>query len=265
MSQRPSSPGLGELLVFGPPGAGVPLVTAGLVGLGIDALGWEGGPEPHPALDGLNLEPGSPVLVALDASDGTLLTRSTPPWIADPPAATAGLAARSLDQARERLFPARVRSDLLLDSTHLSERLLLARVRQLEGFLRPERGGVAVVVETFSYPRGVPLDLGWCLDARALRNPYWEPGLRMLSGLDYRVQEFVVSQPLATLILDSTVQLLTSILPELEARSRRVLRLGIGCTGGYHRSVALAEELARRIRPIGVEPLTWHRDLPERP
>jgi UPF0042 nucleotide-binding protein len=122
-----------------------------------------------------------------------------------------------------------------------------------------------VVLESFAYPRGVPLDLGWCLDARALRNPYWQPSLRMLSGLDPRVREFVLGQPLALTMVDGAVSLARELLPELLARSRRVLRVGFGCTGGFHRSVALAEEVGIQLNAVGVGTLIWHRDLPDRP
>ena len=267
MNGEAASPWPPELLVFGPPGAGVPLVAAGLARGGALVAGWEGGPEDHPAADPENLGPGQgPVLLGLEASDLACLARALPPWSERGLSAEVEIAARELGESRERLFPARLRTDLLLDSTHLSSAVLVARARQIGPFLRPQRADqLVVVVESFGYPRGVPLDLGWCIDARALRNPYWEPSLRMRSGLDQGVQDFVLGQELATQLLQATEELVQALLPALQARSRRVLRLAVGCTGGFHRSVALTEELGRRLKGAGVSTLIWHRDLPDRP
>ncbi|HVC23213.1 MAG TPA: RNase adapter RapZ [Candidatus Dormibacteraeota bacterium] len=255
------------VLVFGPPGAGVPAVTAALTRAGVAAAGWEGGPEPHLAADPDNLTPGqSPVLLALEAADGTCLERTVPPWAERQLSTGAAQAVRQLAETRERLFAARLRADVLLDSTHLTASVLSARARQLDLVLGPlPAEKPVVVVESFGYPRGVPLDLGWCVDTRALRNPFWEPSLRMLSGLDPRVRDFVLGQHLAAKIVQDLESLVASLLPELQARSRRTLRLAVGCTGGYHRSVAIAEELGGRLGAQGLSVLIWHRDLPERP
>ena len=267
MSQVGSPALPGGILVFGPPGTGVPVVVEALRRAGLGSSGWEGGPELHPAADAKNLEPGrTPLLLALDASDAACLERSSPPWSEQGIAAEVSAALGELSAARERLFPARLRADLLLDSTHLSAAELGARVRQLDGVLGDQRPDQpAVVVESFGYPRGVPLDLGWCVDARALRNPYWEPSFRMLSGLDPAVRRFVLEQELATKLLDSTFELVRALLPELQARGRRALRVAVGCTGGFHRSVCITEELGRRLSGVGVNTLIWHRDLPDHP
>ncbi len=231
------------------------------------AAGWEGGPEPHPAADAEHLGgTGRPVILALDASDGSCLDRNSLPWSSREIGDELGPAVRELADSRERIFPASLRADVLLDSSRVSESVLCARVRQLSPWLCAELPeAAAVVVESFGYPSGVPLDLGWSVDARVLRNPYWEPSLRMLSGLDPRVQDFVLGQPLAGVILAHLEALVAELLPELQARSRRILRVAIGCTGGYHRSVAIAEELGRRLSGAGVGALIWHRDLPGRP
>ncbi|MGC2192478.1 MAG: RNase adapter RapZ [Candidatus Dormiibacterota bacterium] len=267
MSDEPPAGLPEEILVFGPPGTGVPVVTASLIRAGVQAGGWEGGLEPHLAANPKNLNPGQgPVLLALEASDGVCLERSLPPWSDRQLSSEVAAATRELRESRDRIFPARLRADLLLDSTQLPAQVLSARTRQLEPYLRRQPADQPVVVlESFGYPRGVPLDLGWCIDARVLRNPFWEPSLRMLSGLDPRVQEFVLGQEVAGTVLAKTEELVQALLPELRARSRRILRLAVGCTGGFHRSVAVTEELGRRLRAAGVNTLIWHRDLPERP
>jgi RNase adapter protein RapZ len=256
------------LLVFGPPGAGAALVAAGMGRQGMTAVSWEGGQEePRPAVEATDLKPGEGlVLLALDASDLSCLTRSMAPWAARQLPQDLNLATRELEESRERLFPARLRANAVLDTTHVNAQELLARASQLAPFLQ-EKGTVqpAVVIESFAYPRGVPLDLSSGLDTRAIRNPYWEPSLRMLSGLDPRVQEFVLGQRVAEMLLSTAMDLVDAQLPELQARSRqRLLRLAFGCTGGFHRSVALSEELGRRLQALGVVTLIWHRDLPQR-
>ncbi len=256
-----------QVLAFGPPGTGVALAVEALTREGLRAAGWEAPPGPHPAEDGSGLDQsGAPVLLCLEAADASCLERGLPPWSEWSLSHDALSAAHALEEVRMRLFQARLRTVTVLDTTHLSAPVLKARVRQLSPYLlAPPDAAPVVVLESFGYPRGVPLDLGHCIDVRSLRNPYWEPSLRMLSGLEGPVQQFVIGQPLATRILGVAEELILSQLPELQARSRRVLRVAVGCTGGFHRSVAIAEELARRLSAAGAETLLWHRDLPERP
>ncbi|MFZ0995805.1 MAG: RNase adapter RapZ [Candidatus Dormiibacterota bacterium] len=257
-----------DLLVVGPPGAGAALVAEGLVRRGIAAVSWEGGAEEaRPRVEDADAGPREGrCLLAVDASDLCCLTRATAPWAARRLPQELTLATRELEESRERLFPARLRANAVLDSTHVNGQELLARANQLAPFLQ-ERPPVkpAVVIESFAYPRGVPLDLSSCFDTRAIRNPYWEPTLRMLSGLDPRVQEFVLGQRVAEFLLATAMDLVDAQLPELQAHSRqRLLRLAFGCTGGFHRSVALSEEFARRLQALGIVTLIWHRDLPQR-
>ena len=268
MTQETGSQARAGLLVVGPPGAGAPLVATGLGRRGLSVVSWEGGQEePRPAVEDGDLRPEerSPLL-AVDASDLCCLSRSMAPWSGRQRPQDLALATRELEESRARLFPARLRANAVLDSTHLNAQELLARASQLAPFLRGQAAVTpAVVIESFAYPRGIPLDLSSCFDTRAIRNPYWEPALRMLSGLDPRVQEFVLSQRVAEFLLATAMDLVDAQLPELQANSRqRLLRLAFGCTGGFHRSVALAEEFARRLQALGIVTLIWHRDLPQR-
>jgi UPF0042 nucleotide-binding protein len=262
-----AQPGAG-LLVVGPPGAGASLVAAGLERRGMSVVSWEGGQEePRPAVEDGDVKPEDRrPLLALDASDLSCLTRTMAPWAARHLPQELAPATRELEETRERIFPARLRANVVLDSTHLNAQELLARASQLAPFLQQQPPAMpAVVIESFAYPRGVPLDLSSCFDTRAIRNPYWEPTLRMISGLDPRVQEFVLEQRVSEFLLATAMDLVDAQLPELQAHSRqRLLRLAFGCTGGFHRSVALAEEFARRLQALGIVTLIWHRDLPQR-
>ncbi len=249
--------------MVGAPGSGVPLAVSLLARLGLGAVAWEGGADGGPELDPDGGWPG-PTIVALEARDLACLERSASAWSADRLPSALAAAAAELEVRRGRLQPLRLRAQVLLDSGWLEAAELERRLLQLGPALRPPAPGdlPLLVLESFAYPRGLPLDLSWCLDARALRNPYWEERLRPRSGLDPEVREFVLAQPVARAMLAGTLELLQRLLPELAARQRRVLRLGVGCTGGFHRSVALLEALAGLLREVGIEPLLWHRDLP---
>jgi UPF0042 nucleotide-binding protein len=99
------------------------------------------------------------------------------------------------------------------------------------------------------------------VDARFLPNPFWEPDLRDLTGTDGAVSAYVLSQPGAAEFVDTVVQLINSTAPGFEREGKRYLTVAVGCTGGKHRSVAIAEELARRLRSGWLAAGAQHRDL----
>ena len=99
------------------------------------------------------------------------------------------------------------------------------------------------------------------IDVRFLPNPHWEEELRPLTGHDPAVRDYVLETAVATAFIDRLAGLLSSVLPSYQAEGRSYLTVAIGCTGGRHRSVAVAEELARRFRGRGVAVRTSHRDL----
>ena len=99
----------------------------------------------------------------------------------------------------------------------------------------------------FGYKHGLPADADWVIDARFLKNPYWVEELRHLDGHDPRVREYVLGQVAAAGLVDGMAALFTTILPEYRAQGRTEVTIAFGCTGGRHRSVALADEMARRL------------------
>ncbi|MDQ6774591.1 MAG: hypothetical protein M3024_16685 [Candidatus Dormibacteraeota bacterium] len=137
-------------------------------------------------------------------------------------------------------------------------RVALAEVTALAERLRPrERPLVRVVA--FAYKRGLPEAATWVVDARFLDNPYWQEALRPLSGLDPEVREFVLGQPAAAELLDRLEALFAWVLPRYQ---RQELMLAFGCTGGRHRSVVLARELATRLQRLeGLDVEFSARDL----
>jgi UPF0042 nucleotide-binding protein len=114
---------------------------------------------------------------------------------------------------------------------------------------------------SFGFKHGVPIDADMILDVRFLPNPHWDENLRPFSGLDQSVREFVLSQELSDDFLERLDGLLNLVLPAYVQEGRSYLTIGIGCTGGRHRSVAMAEEVARRLTSTGYHPRVTHRDI----
>jgi len=199
--------------------------------------------------------------VALDADDLACLDRWHR-WSGGGAPLTLAAGRAALRERRIRLTPARLRAQLVLDTTalHLAtlERRVAAVARHLAA-LPPERAPL-LVAESFAYARGAPGDADWCVDTRFLRNPYWEPSLRERSGRDPDVRAFVLQQPAAGLCLAAVTAALTACRAEYADRGRPVLRVAFGCTGGRHRSVAMATAAARSWRRRGWPVLVWHRD-----
>lgn len=120
----------------------------------------------------------------------------------------------------------------------------------------------SLLVQSFGYKYGVPMDAAFLFDVRYLPNPYFVEGLRNKGGTETEVSDFVLADPDARMIVNKIVELVASVLPLCEEEGRSTLNVAIGCTGGQHRSVALAEETARLLKEQGKAPTVVHRDLP---
>ncbi len=116
-------------------------------------------------------------------------------------------------------------------------------------------------ITSFGYKHGLPLDADMVIDCRFLPNPYWDENLRSLSGLDVEVRTFVMQQDATVEFLSHLDSLLTLLLPAYVREGKSYLSLAFGCTGGQHRSVVVAEEVARRLRQHGYQPVVVHRDI----
>jgi UPF0042 nucleotide-binding protein len=129
---------------------------------------------------------------------------------------------------------------------------------------QPSTDELAIDILTFGFKRGIPLDADLVFDVRFLNNPYWIPDLKPLSGLQQPVRDYVLSQPSARRFLDLVVQLLELTVPAYRSEGKSRLTIALGCTGGYHRSIALAEELARRLGDLeDTSVAVFHRELGE--
>jgi UPF0042 nucleotide-binding protein len=116
-------------------------------------------------------------------------------------------------------------------------------------------------VVSFGYKHGIPLDVDLVFDCRFLPNPYWDEELRHLSGLDEPVRDFVLGQPDTQAFLEKVGELLAMLVPAFGREGKSYLTVALGCTGGRHRSVVLAEELRGRLAATGVSSSVFHRDI----
>jgi RNase adapter protein RapZ len=194
----------------------------------------------------------------LEASTPTLLRRFSETRRRHP-LATGGL---TLPEAieRERALLAGVASlGSRIDTSEVQPRVLQNWIRDLLGL---GSGALTLLFESFSYKQGIPLDADWVLDARMIANPHYDPKLRPFTGRDAPVIEYLAADALAQQWLGDVRALLARWLPEVVRENRSHVTVAIGCTGGRHRSVYLAEQLAAAFRPQW-RVLVRHRGLAE--
>ncbi len=156
------------------------------------------------------------------------------------------------------LQPIKARADVLIDTSKLSPHDLKSEVRQW--FAKDTEKLMTVSVQSFSYKRGLPRSVDMMFDCRFLQNPHWQPDLRPLFGTDAPVQDFVASDPNYGAFLDRVFDLVTLVLPQHMAEGRSHVSIAFGCTGGRHRSVALAEALFQKLSSVG----DWHLSVRHR-
>jgi len=178
------------------------------------------------------------------------------------PLARAETAEVGIERELDLLVPIKARADFLIDSSDLTPHDLRA---ELERWFAPTDGqSLAVSVHSFSYKRGLPRGIDTVFDVRFLRNPYWVDDLRGLTGLDPAVQAHVAGDPRHDAFFDKVVDLCDLLLPAYVAEGKAHFSLGFGCTGGQHRSVTLAEALAKVLAQRGWQVSTRHRELERR-
>ena len=152
-------------------------------------------------------------------------------------------------------------ADVVLDTSGLTPHELRARIQSMFSEAAEEGSGLQVTVQSFGFKHGMPIDLDMLFDTRFLPNPHWVEELRPLTGTDERVRDYVMGQPDAREYLTRIEDMLTFLLPGFTREGKHYLTVAIGCTGGHHRSVVFAEELARFIKDQGYSCTLVHRDL----
>lgn len=176
------------------------------------------------------------------------------------PAGAGELLSGAIEQERTLLDGMRELADVVVDTSDLNVHELRERVDGLFGDPRDDPG-MQVTVLSFGFKHGVPADVDLVLDCRFLPNPHWVPALRPQTGRDPAVRDYVLGQDLADAFLQRLDGLLDVVLPAYSAEGKAYLTIAFGCTGGRHRSVAIAEEVARRLRERGLAPGVAHRDV----
>ena len=135
------------------------------------------------------------------------------------------------------------------------------RLHELFGQGTTKPGELQTNVVSFGYKHGVPLDVDMLFDCRFLPNPHWVDRLRPLAGTDVKVRNYVLKQPDATAFLAEIERLLALLLPAYQREGKAYLAIGVGCTGGRHRSVVIATELAKLLGKLGFAAKVHHRDV----
>jgi UPF0042 nucleotide-binding protein len=197
-------------------------------------------------------------LVFLESSDTVLLKRYAYTRRRHP-LSESGLSLRdALAEERRRLRPLRAIANRSIDTSETNVHQLRRRIATEYGAATP---GLTLMFESFAYGRGLPPDSDFIFDARCLPNPHWDPRLRPFSGRDEPVREFLGGQALVVQYLTDVQRFLDVWLPRFESEDKGYLTVAIGCTGGRHRSVYLAERLAEHYRASREQVLTFHREL----
>jgi UPF0042 nucleotide-binding protein len=209
------------------------------------------------ALEGRGIQP---QVVFLEASDEVLIRRFSETRHRHPLGDRRGIA-DSVATERRLLDGVREDADVIIDTSALSLRELRERLFGQLGAV-PEPGKLGVQIISFGFKFGVPLESDLVLDVRFMANPYYVPELRGLSGLTEAVRAYVLGQPGAHRFLELVHELLEFLIPAYAEDGRTRLTIGLGCTGGYHRSIVIAEELATwlRERDLGTVSV-FHREL----
>jgi len=195
----------------------------------------------------------------LDAADDVLVRRYEATRRRHPLATTQRVS-DGIARERSLLEDLKGRADIVLDTSDLNVHELRDRVRELFD-IDHRAGALQTNVVSFGYKHGLPIDVDLVFDCRFLPNPHWVEDLRPLSGMDPRVRDYVLGQPETGPFLEELDRLFTLLLPAYGREGKSYLSIGVGCTGGRHRSVVIATELARLLARDGVTPRVHHRDV----
>jgi RNase adapter protein RapZ len=237
----------------GAPGGGVQRLAAV-----VDARGREFFPDLAPVLEDLRAAGTDYRILFLDASDEVLVRRFE--QVRRPhPLQGNGRILDGIAAERAVLADIRERADVLIDTSELNVHDLAREVRKAVS--GPADDTLRITILSFGFKYGIPLDADHVVDVRFLANPYWVSELRHLSGLDAPVRDYVLGLPGAQVFIERYVAALEPILDGYLHEEKRYVTIAVGCTGGKHRSVAITEAMATRLRGLGQHVTVGARDL----
>jgi UPF0042 nucleotide-binding protein len=231
------------------------------VAVGLDARNRPSEIEQLPTLakklrsDGIGCE-----IIFLQADDDILLSRFSETRRKHPLSNPDVSLREAIARERELLGPIIDSADLIVDTTGTTAYDLRELVRERIGRKKPEK--LSILIESFGYKHGLPADADFVFDVRCLPNPYWETRLRQLTGRDEPVIAFLDAEPRVQEMIEHIVAFLEKWIPRYDDFQRSYLTVAIGCTGGQHRSVYVAEAVARRLREHHESIQTRHHELP---
>ncbi|MEP5729092.1 MAG: RNase adapter RapZ [Sulfitobacter sp.] len=203
--------------------------------------------------EGLNVE-----LLFLDCAAEVLLRRFSETRRRHP-MAQGGPPILAINREQELLRPLRSCADVMIDTSQLNIHDLRAEIEQW--FAPGGQRYLGISVQSFSYKRGLPRSVDMVYDCRFLRNPHWEPALRSATGLDAPVKDYISADPRFASFSDQVLELSRLLLPAFREEGKSNVSIAFGCTGGQHRSVALAEIHALRLAKEGWQVSIRHREL----
>lgn len=201
-------------------------------------------------------------ILFLDASDEVLVkrfkeTRRTHPL------AQEGRVIRGIALERQKLREVKNRADMIVDTSKMEIKDLRAKINEIYGEMEIERSGLSIAVLSFGFKYGIPVDSDLVFDVRFMPNPFYIPDLRRYSGNDKPVKEYVLEHEEATTFIEKLKDILDYLIPHYENEGKRQLIISIGCTGGRHRSVAIANEIYDYLNAKWAKVTIEHRDINE--
>lgn len=199
-------------------------------------------------------------MLFLDATNAELVKRYGATRRKHPLAEANSGVEEAIAKERVLLEPVKGEADLVIDTSNLTVHQLKTQLVEL--FTSDEQGDtMKVSVVSFGYKHGLPTDVDLVFDVRFLPNPHWDEELRPLTGLDAPVRNYVMSQELSQKFLTELYVMLKTLLPAYKAEGKSYLTIAIGCTGGRHRSVVIAEQISQWLADYGQCPRVTHRDI----
>ena len=199
-----------------------------------------------------------PTLVFLDCSAGVLIRRYNETRRRHP-LSPSDTPRQGIERDVALLSPLRDRADILIDTSELAPQDLRAELARW--FSEERRTQLSVSVQSFSYKRGTPRGIDMVIDCRFLKNPHWDPDLRPLDGRDAPVAAYIAEDPSYQPFVERLLGLTEFLLPAYASEGKSYFSLGLGCTGGRHRSVCVAEVVSKHLAEAGWQVSTLHREI----